>query len=166
MAALETVLANYEERLGVERLLFLEADLLDQRRHREWLDLYTDDALYWIPIREGDTDPLRQVSLVYDDRRALEERVTRLESGQAYAQIPASRTRHLIGSLQVLSSGDGAWAAKGSIAVFEVRRGQKIVYAGACAWDVRDVDGELRIASKRIDLVESELPLGNLSTIL
>jgi benzoate/toluate 1,2-dioxygenase beta subunit len=158
--------ASWETRTEVERLLYLEADLLDGRRYDEWLDLYTDDAVYWIPIREGATDPLSNVSIVRDDRAALQERVTRLGSGQAYGQIPPSRTRHLIGSLQVFAAEAGRSSASGSLAVFEVRRGRESILAGACTWELRELDGALKIASKRIDLVQSELPLGNLSAIL
>ena len=69
-----------------ERLLFEEAKLLDERRFKEWLALYVEDALYWMPAWRDDgtqtQNPERELSLIYyRGRRNLEDRKsTRLNS--------------------------------------------------------------------------------------
>ena len=35
----------------VEDLLYEEAELLDDRRFHQWLDLFTDDVFYFMPRR-------------------------------------------------------------------------------------------------------------------
>ena len=40
-------------RLEIEDFLWIEADLLDDFRYEEWLDLLTDDVIYWMPIRRN-----------------------------------------------------------------------------------------------------------------
>ena len=37
----------------IEQFLYAEAELLDQRRFNEWLDLFTEDARYWMPIKRN-----------------------------------------------------------------------------------------------------------------
>ena len=84
-----------------------EAWLLDERKFKEWLDLFTDDVLYFMPRRKNvlrreahrEVTALGDLSLIEDDRRYLEMRVARLDTGMAWGEDPPSRTRHLIGNL-------------------------------------------------------------------
>ncbi|HEU0229134.1 MAG TPA: aromatic-ring-hydroxylating dioxygenase subunit beta, partial [Burkholderiaceae bacterium] len=48
-----------------------EARLLDERRFEEWLDLFTEDGRYWMPLTPGQTDPILQGSLMYEDKLLL-----------------------------------------------------------------------------------------------
>src|SRR4051812_1311426 len=85
----------------VEKFLFREARLADEHRYEEWLSLWTSDAIYWIPCSVDDTDPQRQVSLVYDNRAKLGERVARLKSGTVLAQDPKPRMRRVISNIEI-----------------------------------------------------------------
>ncbi len=97
-------------RASVENFYFEEADLLDQFRLRDWLELLTDDVTYRIPIRVNRTDRGRSVTevsetdmLLDDDKRGLTQRVVRLETGRAWAEEPRSRTRHLVTNVRIRS---------------------------------------------------------------
>ena len=76
----------------VEQFLILEKRLVDTGRFEEWLDLFTEDCLYWVPTVTADVDPTTQLCTAFDDRRRLEDRIVRLRTGTAYSQMPASRT--------------------------------------------------------------------------
>jgi 3-phenylpropionate/cinnamic acid dioxygenase small subunit len=142
--------------------LYHETALLDGRRFDEWLELFTDDALYWIP--QGDeVDPIRHVSLVYDDRRRLHERVLRLGSGFAYSQDPPSKTCHVVGNVQASDGAEGELEVASTLLVAEVRRNLQNVYAGRVTHTLVP-DGEgFRIRRKVIRLVNSDIPLGNVT---
>lgn len=142
-------------------LLYHEAELLDERRFDEWLALYTDDAVYHLPQGDG-PDPAHQVQIAYDDKRRLEERVLRLASGFAYSQDPPSRTVHLIGNVRLRGEVDGAVEVASSLSVAEVRRGEQRVYFAHVLHHL--VDG--RIRRKEIRLVNSDLPLGNVTFLI
>ena len=96
-----------------------EAWLLDERRFREWLDIFTDDVLYFMPRRKNvlrrelhrEVTPLGDLAILEEDRRYLEMRVARLETGMAWAEDPPSRTRHLIGNLEAAPLENGALSA-------------------------------------------------------
>ena len=81
------------ERQRVEQFLFHEAQLMDEHRFDEWLALWSEPALYWVPSNRDDLDPAREVSLIYDDWVRLQLRIARLKSGFAHAQEPRSRMR-------------------------------------------------------------------------
>jgi 3-phenylpropionate/cinnamic acid dioxygenase small subunit len=93
----------------IEKFVHLEALLLDERRFEEWLDLFSDDVHYWMPTRsvryerEGHREHSEpgEVAHFDEDKRGLEERVTRLRSGMAWAEDPPSRTRHLFTNVMV-----------------------------------------------------------------
>src|SRR5215469_14369458 len=91
-------------RSEAEDILYREARLLDDRCYREWLELFGEDARYWIPCNGEGTDPEREITLVYDDLPRLRDRVERLASGVAHAQTPPSRTKRLISNVEVDNS--------------------------------------------------------------
>ncbi len=105
----------------VEQFLYREARLLDSRRFREWLELFTDDIRYWMASRTNRypkhskaisiLDPARYVedditaedelAILDEDKGTLKARVDRLDTGMAWAEDPPSRTRHMIANIEV-----------------------------------------------------------------
>jgi len=59
------------------RLLEREARLLDQLRYDDWLALYTAECVYWVPSTPNAGDPRREIAIMFDDRRRLEDRIYR-----------------------------------------------------------------------------------------
>src|SRR5438477_5424581 len=108
-AGAATVTVTPRQALWLELMPFYihEAWLLDERRFKEWLDLFTDDVLYFMPRRKNvlrreahrEVTPLGDLSLIEADLRYLEVRQARLDTGTARGEDPPSPTRHLIGSL-------------------------------------------------------------------
>jgi dibenzofuran dioxygenase beta subunit len=92
----------------VEQFLFREASLLDEFRLHEWVELFTDDVRYWMPVVETVAEPLsveeaeRSMMAIYDDdKNFLKRRVSRLDTGLAHAEQPRSRTRHLLSNVRI-----------------------------------------------------------------
>src|SRR4030081_1821272 len=90
-------------RTDVEDFLFAEAELLDEWRLPEWVELFTDDAIYYIPATDLaiDASPDNNLFYVADDRFRLSERVKRLMKRTANAEFPHSRTRHLVSNVRI-----------------------------------------------------------------
>lgn len=144
--------------------LYHEAELLDGRHLDEWLALWTDDALYWLPAEAEAPD--RKVSLVYDDRARLGERVRRISSGFAYSQQPPSRTCHVIGNVRITDRGEDALRVASTCVVTEIRRGGQRLYSGPVEHLlVPDGDG-WKIRRKVVRLVNGDTALGNLTFLL
>ena len=81
------------------RLLHYEARLLDQQHFDQWLDMYTRDAIYWVPYDDS-ADVRTHVNLVFDDRRRLEDRILRLTGGHAHTMSPQRRLQHAISNVE------------------------------------------------------------------
>ena len=85
-------------------LLHNEAWLLDKQRFADWLDLYTKDATYWVPLEQDQADPFETSSIIYDDRVLLELRVQQYTHSRAHARKPLARTCHQVGNVRLLSA--------------------------------------------------------------
>lgn len=137
-------------------LLLHEARLLDSRRFADWLGLYAPDCVYWVPA-DPLADPRAQVNVAFDDRRRLEDRIIRLETGFAHNQMPDRRMRRLVSNIEAFPAADGrSCRVLANEHVFEHRTGKaRIDYvAGLDYWLVRDGAG-WKIKVKRIMLINS-----------
>src|SRR5438132_9710777 len=85
-----------------EQLLYREARLLDQHRLDEWLQLFAEDATYWVPLEHDQQDPYETSSIIFDDRTLLEIRVRQYQDPRAHARLPMARTCHQVGNVMLL----------------------------------------------------------------
>jgi 3-phenylpropionate/cinnamic acid dioxygenase small subunit len=152
-------------REDVEALLYREARLLDENRLEEWLALFTDDAVYWVPAGGEAPDPVRHVSFVYDDRQRLGLRVERLQGSHAYAQDPPSRLCRMVTNVEVGGADHGEIEVHSVLTIVEVRAGRQRVYAARCRHRLRGADG-LKIARKEVRLVNRDDVFDNLTLLL
>jgi 3-phenylpropionate/cinnamic acid dioxygenase small subunit len=152
-----------------------EAWLLDERKFKEWLDLFTDDILYFMPRRKNvlrreqnrELAPLGDLAILEEDRRYLEMRVARLETGMAWAEDPPSRTRHLIGNLEARALGNGDIEARTAFLVYRSHLETDHQLLSGCRDDVlRRVADAWKIARRTIVLDANVLLDKNLSVFL
>ena len=146
-------------RSEIEQFLYHEAWLLDHGRLDEWLGLFTDDAMYWIPLEANQADPLTTASIVYDDRRLLEVRVRQFQHPRAHARVPAPRTVHHIGNVQVMDTEDREVRVGSTLVLVEYRHDRQRVWGGLVEHRLRRAADGFRIAAKRIDLINSDAEL-------
>ncbi len=85
------------------RVLYEEARALDEQRFEDWLAMYADDAVYWVPAWTDDErltdDPETELSLIHCTRAQLAERVGRVEGGRSLASSPLPRTAHIVSNV-------------------------------------------------------------------
>lgn len=152
----------------IVQLLTLEARLLDQRAYEKWLDLFTQECVYWIPATNPATDPRGTVTLEFHDRRRLIDRFARLGTGLAYAQLPASNTARQFGGVEVWPNPEDVkeWRVRCSFTVVESRQGKSRTLAGWNGFVLRREADSLKIVLKQINLLDREHPQGNNSFFL
>jgi 3-phenylpropionate/cinnamic acid dioxygenase small subunit len=149
------------------RLVNREARLLDQGRFEAWLELFATDAIYWIPHVPSGGDPRREVSIAFDDRRRLGDRVARLRTGLAWSQIPPSRTCHQLTNLEVWRGASGdAVVVRSTFVVHEIRGATERSLAGWCGHRLRRESGGWKIVVKQVNLLACDRGLENMSLIL
>lgn len=142
------------------RLLEREARLLDERRFEEWLALYAERCVVWVPASEKAGDPRREITVYFDDRRRLEDRIFRLRTGSAWSQVPPSRTVRTVTNVEVFRSG-GSLMVRSNLLLAEFRAGETRFLAGWCAH--RLASGA--IEAKQINLLERDQALRNPSVL-
>jgi len=138
-------------------LIHYEARLLDTRRFYEWIDLYTEDCIYWLPS-VALADPRREVTVTFDDRRRMEDRIIRFETGYAHNQEPDRRLKRMITNLEAWESDDGLSRRVMAVEhVFEIRTGKppSEFVASLDYWLVKQTDG-WKIKVKKALLIDSE----------
>jgi benzoate/toluate 1,2-dioxygenase beta subunit len=149
-------------RAECEDFLIHEARLLDDARFDEWLALFTDKAHYWVPSQPNQQSPLDTISLMYDDRRLLETRVRRLASPRIYSQEPRSRTSRIVTNVSVEGFNAGETLVRSKFTIVEYRREEQRLFAGTYFHTLVGVGPDIRIAFKRIDLVNCDAPMDGL----
>jgi benzoate/toluate 1,2-dioxygenase beta subunit len=145
-----------------ENFIFREARLADEGRYEEWLSLWTEDAVYWVPCGDGDTDPTRSVSLIYDDRARLEDRVARLASGAVLAQDQTLKIRRLISNFEIEGAGDMEMKVESNFIIVEVRGLSQYMWCGRSVHILRKLGEELKIARKTVFLVNADQEMPSL----
>ena len=148
----------------IESFLYDEADCLDRVDLEAWMNLYTEDGVYWMPQSPDQTDPATQISLFHDGRLLMD--VRRLNFGCSLAPSMAYpvRASHIIGNIRIrdwdAAAGTGQVTSNFHVALLS--RNEQTIYAGRYTHDlVRDGDG-LKIHHKRVDLITCDTPLKSL----
>ncbi len=146
-------------------LLFHEAALLDSGAWREWLQLYTEDAVYWMPAWKDEltqtSDPDRELSLIYyAGRAALEDRVQRASGGQSIASSPRPRCLHMISNVRVLGQDTQSAAVESAFCVHlhDVRLNRTHSFFGRYQHRLVPQSGQWLIAAKTIFLLNDQIP--------
>jgi benzoate/toluate 1,2-dioxygenase beta subunit len=156
-------IADLSELRACEAFLVHEGRLLDDGHFDDWLALFTPDARYWVPSQPNQESPYETVSLMYDDRRLLETRVRRLADPRIYSQEPRSRTSRIVTNVTIEQTpGEPGRLVRSKFILVEYRRETQRLFAGTYWHRLVGQDEEMRIAMKRVDLVNCDAPLDGL----
>ncbi|MFN0313457.1 MAG: aromatic-ring-hydroxylating dioxygenase subunit beta [Burkholderiales bacterium] len=143
------------------RFVYREARLLDEKRFDEWLELFTEDGFYWVPLAPGQTDPVNHASLAYEDRFLLKLRVERLKSPHAYSQQPPSRCHHLLQAPEVekMDDAEKEYLLRTQFIYTEAQGDEMRSFSGTVFHSLAVVSGKLRMRLKRVNLLNSDAAL-------
>jgi benzoate/toluate 1,2-dioxygenase beta subunit len=154
------------DRAEVEAFVYREARLADEHRYDDWAALWTDDGIYWVPANSDDYDPHDHLSIIYDDRSRIQDRVDRLKSGAAWSQEPKSRMRRLISNIEIEAGPGGDITVRSNFVLGELRYGLQTVYFAAQVHRLRATPEGLRMASKKVMLINNDEPIHNLTFLV
>lgn len=150
----------------VQAFIYREARLQDEHQYEAWEALWTDDGVYWIPANGDDIDPEREMSIIYDNRSRIGLRVKQLLTGRHFTQTPKSHLRRLVSNIEVLGQDGGDVLACSNSMIFESNLRGDTIWAARNDYRLRFVDGELRMAYKKVALVNNDKPLYTLSFLI
>ena len=156
----------------VEHFYTREANLLDDRRFEEWVQLFTDDTHYFMPIRR--TRTRREIDKEFtnpgemaffdDDKMMLQTRVAKLLSGTAWAEDPPSRTRHIITNVFVDQDRGDELDVRSNFILYRTRlKSEELTWIGSRRDVLRRTEDSFMIAKRNIYLEQTLLLSQNLS---
>jgi ethylbenzene dioxygenase beta subunit len=154
--------------------LYHEADLMDEGKWREWLQLMTDDVLYLMPVRVTEERGkgagfTTQMTHFHEDRQTLELRVRRMETDFAWAEDPPSRTRHFVTNIRVFpTERPNEIRVRSNVLLYRTRGDVPSAdLLSAVREDIlRKVDGQWRLARRTVYLDHSVVTTPNLAIFL
>ena len=152
----------------LSQFLYREAALLDARDWTGWGRLFTADGRYWMPAARDQSDPINHVSLVNDNALLREIRLARLQSSDAASLQGKPNSSHLVSNILVTTADEstGRYTLDSRFVVAQFASWGTRTFHGRYTHELAREAGSLRIALKRVDLVDVDGPLGDILTIL
>ncbi|CTQ46959.1 aromatic-ring-hydroxylating dioxygenase subunit beta [Roseibium aggregatum] len=145
--------------------IYDEARMLDEGRYSEWLALWLEDGHYWMPLDYKQTDPHLVTSLLYEDMFMLRLRVERLNGARTFSQKPKSRCHHVIQRPFIDEMDGDRIITNTSMHYVETRLDEQFLLALTATHELKVVDGEIRIANKRVDILNCDAAFGNIQLL-
>ena len=159
------------DRYQIEQFIFREARYADESDYDAWEALWTDDALYWVPANGAETDPRREMSVIYDNRSRIRTRLKQARTGRRYAAAPVSNLRRSLSNIEFLGSRPGPEGGVdievgANFLLLESRARGNHLWGGRVTYRVRRTDEGLRLAYKKVVLVDNEKPLPTMGFLI
>ena len=147
--------------------IYQEARMLDEGRYDEWLSLWLESSIYWMPLDYKQSDPINATSLLYEDHFMLRLRVERLNGARTFSQKPKSRCHHVLQRpfVDVFEPLEGRFQTNTSVHYVETRLDEQILLALTVTHDLKIDDGKLKIAGKKVELLNSDAAFGNIQLL-
>lgn len=150
----------------VEAFLFLEARLQDTHQYDAWEQLWTEDAIYWVPANGLDGDPDQVMSVIYDNRSRIGIRIAQLKTGRRHTQEPRSNLARIVSNVEITSvDGDELTVHSNSLVFEDSLRGDTI-WACRNEFCLRRAEGGLKMVKKKVGLVNNHKPINTLSFLI
>jgi 3-phenylpropionate/cinnamic acid dioxygenase small subunit len=150
----------------VTQFLYREARLQDTHEYDAWESLWTDDGLYWVPANGTDTDPEREMSLIYDNRSRIALRIRQLKTGRRHSQTPPSQLARVIANVELLHASGSDIGVACNAQIFETNLRGDTMWAARCVYRLRRISGELKMAYKKVVLVNNNKAIYTISFLI
>ena len=149
-----------ELRAAVSEFLYREAMFLDRELYDQWLDLFTEDGLYWVPAAPGQEDPYSHMSLYFEDRILRQMRVRRIRHPQAFSLESPVRSSRIVGNVLIerYDPSSGECRVRSTFHLLELQYGEKHWYGGFYLHELVASGDSFKIRLKRVDLFDCDLP--------
>jgi 3-phenylpropionate/cinnamic acid dioxygenase small subunit len=141
----------------VEQFLYRQAELLDGKQWKAWVDLFADDGVYWMPPDASYKTWDGQPAIFAEDKNLMNVRMGRVLHPDAWSQRPLWGTNHVVSNVVVRKV-----SAKGDVEVtsrfhmLELRRDDVRHFAGQYTHHLKKAKGGYRIKLQRVDMTNAQ----------
>ena len=150
----------------VTQWVYREARLQDEHRYDEWEALWTDDGIYWVPANGEGGDPEQEMSIIYDNRSRIALRIRQFHTGKRYSQTPKSRLRRVVSNIEILSDDGGELTVGSNALIFESHVRGDTLWAARNEYRLRRDGNALKMALKKVVLVNNQTALWSMAFLI
>jgi 3-phenylpropionate/cinnamic acid dioxygenase small subunit len=150
----------------VTQFIYREARLQDEHEYDAWEALWTDDGVYWVPANGDGGDPEQVMSIIYDNRSRIGLRIKQYHTGKRFSQTPQSRLRRLVSNVEILEDDGREILAGANAMLFESQTRGDVVWAMRNEYRLRREEGGLRMARKKVMLVNNHTALYSMAFLI
>lgn len=146
-----------EAKEAAAELLNEYVDRIDSDRLEDWLELFTEDAIYTIIPRENVEQNLPAALIDCPNKNVLRDRIVSLRNANEYN---LHYDRHMVSAIRVRPDGAGEWTLEANYVVYQTTlEGQsKLFGIGRYIDRLRNVNGSLLFCKKYIILDTFSVP--------
>jgi 3-phenylpropionate/cinnamic acid dioxygenase small subunit len=142
----------------IEQFLYRQSELLDNKLWQDYIDLFADDGVYWMPVTPEQTEWQGSPSIFAEDKYMMEVRMGRVSHPTAWSQAPMWSTSHVIGNVVIESESHGEWVVRSRFHMMELRRDTVRHFGGTYRHTLVRERGELKIKLQRVDMFNAQAP--------
>ena len=150
----------------VTQFIYREARLQDEHAYDAWEALWADDGVYWVPANGDGGDPDQKMSIIYDNRSRISLRIRQFHTGKRFSQTPQSRLRRLVSNVEIVADDGHEIHAAANALVFESQTRGDVVWASRNEYTLRRENGDLRMARKKVVLVNNQTALYSMAFLI
>ena len=156
----KSLFSSYDTQREVENFLYFQAEVLDERRWEEWLNLFTEDGIYWMPSSREQEIGEGQPNIFYEDYHLMNMRIRRVEHPYAHSQAAGHRTSHVVSNVIIQNEdlGKGEVVVSSRFHMVEYRLDDQRYFGGKYTHTLKTTDKGFKIKLQRVDLVNVEGP--------
>ena len=151
----------------IEEFLYDEAALLDNPDLDRWMELFTEDGTYWMPVAEDQADPINHISIFYDDRVMMEVRRRNYVHPRAASKDHHTRCSHVIGNVRTAGTNDtGDLVVTSNQHVLVYYRDEQRTFGAKMEHHLVPGGDSYRIRHKKVTLINCDAPQKSLTVYL
>jgi 3-phenylpropionate/cinnamic acid dioxygenase small subunit len=140
----------------VEQFLYRQADFLDRKLWQEWIDLFTDDGVYWVPADPAHKHWDGVPSIFAEDKNLMNVRMKRVLHPDAWSQRPLWETNHVVSNVMIEKESDKELQVRSRFHMMELRRDDVRHFAGSYSHHLVKTKGAYRIKLQRVDMTNAQ----------
>lgn len=146
----------------VTEFLWYEADILDAPDYDTWLEMWTGDGMYIMPIGNGD-DYVNQLNLCYDNAKMRRDRVGRFQAGFSISSAPPAKTVRTISRIVIDEANGDLIKVRAAEHLIEDKFGRQREWAANASYTLKAIDDGFKLQQKVVHLLNSDGMLNSFS---
>jgi benzoate/toluate 1,2-dioxygenase beta subunit len=141
---------------SAEQFLYRQSELLDSKKWQEWIDLFADDGIYWMPPDASYKTWDGQPAIFAEDKNLMTVRMNRVLHPDAWSQRPLWGTNHVVSNVVIEKETKDAVVVRSRFHMMELRRDDVRHFAGAYRHELQRTKDGYRIKLQRVDMTNAQ----------